>query len=153
MTVIGRDGEELRRRWRDGPEAYVGITTPGFPNLFMSYGPNTGSLTNTVIFMLERQAAYIRQALEHLGRRGGSLDVRRGVHDAYNQALQERLQGTVFTAGCPGWYATEDGKVTTVWPGSHVSYARATSRFVADDYEWRAPQRQPERVSVAARAV
>jgi cation diffusion facilitator CzcD-associated flavoprotein CzcO len=153
MTVAGRDGEDLRERWRTGPEAYLGMTTPGFPNLFMSYGPNTGSLTNTVIFMLERQAAYIRQAVEHLGRRGGWLDVKPDVHDEYNRALQERLQGTVFTAGCPGWYTTAEGKVTTVWPGSHVSYARATNRFVAGEYLWSAPQGDRDRLAAAARAV
>jgi cation diffusion facilitator CzcD-associated flavoprotein CzcO len=151
MTVVGRGGVELRERWRHGPEAYLGMTTPSFPNLFMSYGPNTGSLTNTVIFMLERQAAYIRHAVELLDERGGALQVRRDVHDDYNRALQERLQGTVFTAGCPGWYTTAEGKVTTVWPGSHVSYARATSRFVIDDYEWTAPRRDPHSVRVAAR--
>jgi hypothetical protein len=103
----------------------------------MSYGPNTGSLTNTIIFMLERQAGYIRQAVQHGGRLGGSLEIRRDVHDAFNRELQARLQKTVFTAGCPGWYATADGKVTTVWPGSHVAYARATRDFDPSVYAYR----------------
>lgn len=130
MRVVGRGGRELHEVWRDGPEAYLGIATPGFPNLFMSYGPNTGSLTNTIIFMLERQAAYIRQAVEYLAaNRLGGLAVKPDVHERFNRNLQRRLQRTVFTAGCPGWYTTDDGKVTTVWPGSHVGYARATRRF------------------------
>jgi cation diffusion facilitator CzcD-associated flavoprotein CzcO len=136
MEITGRDGADLRDRWRDGPEAYLGLATPGFPNLFMSYGPNTGSLTNTVVFMLERQAAYIRQVVEHLGRSPGAFEVRRDVHDEFNAEVQERLGRTVFTAGCPGWYATADGKVTTVWPGSHVSYARATRKFQPEHFEF-----------------
>jgi hypothetical protein len=96
----------------------------------MSYGPNTGSLTNTIIFMLERQAAYIRQAIDHLASSGAPwIDVRPDVHRAYNENIQRRLAKTVFTAGCPGWYTTDDGKVTTVFPGSHVEYARLTRRF------------------------
>jgi cation diffusion facilitator CzcD-associated flavoprotein CzcO len=137
MRITGRDGADLREQWSDGPEAYLGMVTPGFPNLFMSYGPNTGSLTNTIIFMLERQAGYIRQAVQHVGRLGGSLEIRRDVHDAFNRELQARLQKTVFTAGCPGWYATADGKVTTVWPGSHVAYARATRDFDPSVYAYR----------------
>jgi cation diffusion facilitator CzcD-associated flavoprotein CzcO len=130
MQIVGRDERDLRREWRDGPEAYLGMTAPGFPNLFMSYGPNTGSLTNTIIFMLERQAAYIRQAIEHLtSSRAPWIDVRPEVHRSYNQKIQRRLAKTVFTAGCPGWYTTDDGKVTTVFPGSHVEYARLTRRF------------------------
>ncbi len=134
MRVTGRDGVDLRSAWSDGPEAYLGIATPGFPNLFMSYGPNTGSLTNTIIFMLEKQATYMRAAIEHVARDGTSLDVRRDVHEDFNRTLQERMGQTVFTAGCPGWYTTDAGKVTTVWPGSHVSYARATRRFDPADY-------------------
>lgn len=138
MRISGRDGRDLHRQWRDGPEAYLGLATPGFPNLFMVYGPNTGSLTNTIIFLLERQAAYIRQAVEHLRAADvASVEVREDVHRRFNERVQARLRKTVFTTGCPGWYATESGKVTQVWPGSHVAYARATARFRAEDYHQR----------------
>jgi len=135
MEITGRDGVDLREHWADGPEAYLGISTPGFPNLFMVYGPNTGSLTNTIIFLLERQAAYIAQAVEHVQRTGCAVDVRPEVHRAFVADLQEKLARTVFTAGCPGWYTTESGRVTTVWPGSHVAYARATRQFDPAAYD------------------
>lgn len=61
--------------------------------------------------------------------------MRRDVQDEFNRTLQERLRGTVFTTGCPGWYHTEDGKVVAVWPGSHVAYARATRSVDPADYE------------------
>jgi len=134
MRVVGRGGVDLRDRWAAGPEAYLGITTTGFPNMFMSYGPNTGSLTNTIIFMLERQAAYIRQAVDYLTAPGAWIDVRPDVHERFNAELQRRMSQTVFTAGCPGWYTTAGGKVTTVWPGSHVAYARAVKHFDPGDY-------------------
>jgi cation diffusion facilitator CzcD-associated flavoprotein CzcO len=134
MRVIGRGRLDLRDHWRDGPEAYLGIATPGFPNLFMSYGPNTGSLTNTIIFLLEQQARYIGSAIAHARAADVCIEVRDDVHARYNHAIQERLSRTVFTAGCPGWYTTDEGKVTTVWPGSHVAYARAVARFDPADY-------------------
>jgi cation diffusion facilitator CzcD-associated flavoprotein CzcO len=135
IEIRGCGGLDIREAWADGPEAYLGLATPGFPNLFMSYGPNTGSLTNTIIYLLERQAHYMRQAVEHLGRVGGWIEVRREVHEPFNRRLQQRLQRTVFTAGCPGWYATEAGKVTQVWAGSHVEYGRHTKRFDPTAYE------------------
>ena len=134
MKITGLDGQTIREAWAEGPEAYLGLATPGFPNLFMSYGPNTGSLTNTIIYLLERQARYMRQAVQYLGRSGGALEVRRETHDAFNAELQERLQHTVFTTGCPGWYTTDAGKVTAVWSGSHVEYGRRTNRFVPAAY-------------------
>jgi cation diffusion facilitator CzcD-associated flavoprotein CzcO len=135
IRITGRDGLDIREAWCHGPEAYLGIATPGFPNLFMSYGPNTGSLTNTIVYLLERQAAYMRQAVEHLAARGGWIEVREDVHRAFNDELQERLSRTVFTAGCPGWYTTAAGKVTQVWAGSHVEYGRRTRRFDPSLYE------------------
>src|SRR5439155_23390089 len=111
IRITGRDGIEIREAWADGPEAYLGLSTPGFPNLFMSYGPNTGSLTNTIISLLEYQAGYIRRAVEHIARTGDAAEVRRDVHDAFNAELQARLQHTVFTTGCPGWYTTANRKV------------------------------------------
>jgi cation diffusion facilitator CzcD-associated flavoprotein CzcO len=135
IDIRGRGGRHIREAWSDGPEAYLGLTTPGFPNLFMSYGPNTGSLTNTIVYLVERQADYMRQAIEHLGRTGGWIDVKPEVHDAFNRRLQERMQHTSFTAGCPGWYTTESGKVTQVWVASHVEYGYRTREFDPAMYE------------------
>ncbi|WP_327139574.1 flavin-containing monooxygenase [Nocardia sp. NBC_01327] len=135
IDITGRDARKLHAEWKSGPEAYLGISVSGYPNLFMIYGPNTGSLTNTIIFLLEKQARYARLAIEHIGRNGGWLDVRPQVQQDYNRDLQRRLAGTVFTSGCPGWYHTDDGKVVAVWPGSHIAYARATAEVDLTAYE------------------
>lgn len=149
IDIRGVGGRSIREAWSEGPEAYLGLATPGFPNLFMSYGPNTGSLTNTIIYLLERQASYMRQAIQHLARVGGSIEIRHDVHDAFNAELQSRLQKTVFTSGCPGWYTTDSGKVTQVWTGSHVEYGRRTARFDPAVYlhNTRATDRDPVTVS------
>lgn len=146
MEVVGRDGRTIREAWADGPEAYLGLSVPGFPNLFLAYGPNTGSLTNTIVYLLEKQAAYVRQAVEHLDRVGGWVDVRPAVHEAFNREVQARLQDTVFTTGCPGWYTTAGGKVTQVWCGSHVEYGRRVATFDPTVYEHGvpAPEREAE---------
>lgn len=102
IDITGRDGRKLLTEWKSGPEACLGISVSGYPNLFMSYGPNTGSLTNTITFLLEKQARYARLAIERIARTGGRPDVRQHVRDAFNERLQQRLRGTVFTSGCPG---------------------------------------------------
>lgn len=148
IAITGEDGRDLHEVWKDGPEAYLGISTPGFPNLFMSYGPNTGSLTNTITSMLEYQAGYIRQAIEHIARTGYAYAVKQSVHDDFNDELSRRLQGTVFSTGCPGWYSTANGKVTTVWAGPHTEYRRRTKTFDPSVYEQTRPSRlAPNRTS------
>jgi cation diffusion facilitator CzcD-associated flavoprotein CzcO len=139
MEVTGLGGRTLREAWSDGPEAYLGLMTTGFPNMFMSYGPNTGSLTNTLVYMFEKQATWMRKAIELIARRGGWIDVREDVHREFNAEVQQRLQNTVFTAGCPGWYSTDSGKVTQVWTGSHVEYGRRTAGLDPHIFEYGEP--------------
>jgi len=135
MEVTGRNGLTLREAWKSGPEAYLGLVTHGFPNMFMVYGPNTGSLTNTLVWMFEKQAAWITQALDLLKSRGGALEVRKAIEADFNREAQDRLDKTVFTAGCPGWYTTDDGKVTGVWIGSHVEYGKKTAELDPSIFE------------------
>jgi long-subunit acyl-CoA synthetase (AMP-forming)/cation diffusion facilitator CzcD-associated flavoprotein CzcO len=135
ITITGRDGADLHDQWRHGAEAYLGISAINFPNMFMLFGPNTNSITNTIVFLLERQANYIRQALDYKEEHCAAwLDVSRETHDEFQEWLQRKLDATVFTDNCPGWYANEEGKVTAMWPASHVAYARATARFHPERY-------------------
>ena len=59
-------GPHLREAWRDGAQAYLGITVAGFPNFFMLYGPNTNLGGNSIIYMLEGQIGYVLGALRAL---------------------------------------------------------------------------------------
>ncbi|MCW2689340.1 MAG: hapE6, partial [Mycobacterium sp.] len=139
ISIIGRDGVDLHAQWQHGAEAYLGISAINFPNMFMLFGPNTNSITNTIVFLLERQASYIRQALEFKeAHHAAWIDVSRETHDQFQDWLQKKLDATVFTDNCPGWYTNAEGKVTAMWPASHLAYARATARF------------RPERYTVAA---
>jgi len=141
IKITGRGSVDLHARWRYGAEAYLGLTVSGFPNLYMLYGPNTNSITNSIVFLLERQAQYIRHGLEALERAdGGWFDLRREEHERFQDWLRDKLGGTVFTDTCPGWYKNAEGKVTTMWPLSHLTYARMTRRFDTTKYEHGAPR-------------
>lgn len=142
MDVFGAGGVSIRDSWAGGPEAYLGMSAPGFPNMFMVYGPNTNSLTNTIVYLLERQAAYIRQAIEYLTAFGGTIEVKQSVHDEFNAELTERFKKTTFTTGCPGWYTTDSGKVVSPWVGSHVEYGRRTRHFDPSVFEHHVRERE-----------
>ena len=54
MKVTGRGGVDLHETWGDDARAYLGITVPGFPNLFCLYGPNTNIVINgSIIYFSE----------------------------------------------------------------------------------------------------
>jgi hypothetical protein len=102
--------------------------------MFLMYGPNTNTSGGSIIFYLEAQSAYIRQALEHV-RAGGyrSLDVRPEVEAASDRELQARFAGTAWT-GCDSWYRDRDGRIVANWPGYMREYVERTRTFAASEY-------------------
>jgi len=135
MSIAGRDGADLNQRWRDGAEAYLGISVTGFPNLFILYGPNTNLGHNSIIFMLESQVRYVMGCLRALERRKlRFLDLRPEVQRAYNQEMQQRLGQSIWATGCSNWYL-RDGRNINNWPGFTVEYRRRTRRPNLDHYQ------------------
>ena len=97
--------------------------------MFMLYGPNTNLGAGSIIFMLESQIEFVVAAVQTLIQTGARwMDVRDEVQEAFNREVQERLKGTVWTAGCQSWYRTESGKVVNNWPGLTFEYRRRTRR-------------------------
>lgn len=136
MRITGKGGADLNAAWRDGAEAYLGVTVAGFPNFFLLYGPNTNLAHNSIIFMLESQARYVVEAVLLWRRRGlRYLDVRADVQRAFNTRVQDRLDKSVWNAGCSNWYKNAAGKQTNNWPGFTIAYRLQTRRLDPSDYE------------------
>jgi len=142
MQVTGRGGRTLAQAWEQGAEAHLGTVVSGFPNLFVLYGPNTNLGHNSIVLMLEAQFRYVLQAVRHLQRHGGWMDVRPQVQAAYNDELQRRLRGTVFAGGCRSWYLTASGRNTQNWPGSTLEFRLRLRRLRLADFAL-APAREP----------
>jgi cation diffusion facilitator CzcD-associated flavoprotein CzcO len=135
MKITGRDGIDLNEAWRDGAEAYLGMTVHGFPNMFLLYGPNTNLGHNSILYMLESQFAYILDALKQMRRQQWqAVEVKAQTQSVYNQWVQEQLSNTIWAAGCHSWYKTESGKNTNNWVGFTLLYRYKTQHFNAQDY-------------------
>ncbi|MFD5243707.1 flavin-containing monooxygenase [Amycolatopsis sp. NPDC058340] len=140
LKVEGLGGKALSDVWKGGARAYLGMTVPGFPNLFCVYGPNTNLGAGSIIYMIERQARYIRQAVEHLAKPGVSyMDVVPEVEQRYDEEIQRRLGKSVWTA-CASWYRQENGRVSTNWPGLVTEYDRRTRTLDLGDYRTAGPR-------------
>jgi cation diffusion facilitator CzcD-associated flavoprotein CzcO len=135
IDVVGRDGVAIAAAWNLGAQAYLGISTTGFPNLFMLYGPNTnnGSLITMIEFAVAHVVAQIQRLVDD---DLASIDVRREVMDAYNEDLQRSIgEVVVWNAGCNDYYRTPEGRVVTQWPFSMSRFRDATAAIDADAYE------------------
>jgi len=134
--IRGRDGRSLAEVWGGSPEAYLGTTIAGFPNLLFLYGPNVNLGHSSIVYMLESQIAYALGALRTMRRTGAAeFDVRPGAQQAYNTELQQRLAETVWnTGGCGSWYFDRNGRNSIQWPGFTFEYRRRTRSFDAEAY-------------------
>ncbi|MBF6356036.1 NAD(P)/FAD-dependent oxidoreductase [Nocardia higoensis] len=134
MRVRGRGGRELSAAWAEGAHAFYGMTVPGFPNMFMVYGPNTNLGVGSIIAMIETQARYIRQAVELLADRPGHvIEVDAAREERFNRELRERLDRSPWNF-CSSWYRDAAGRITNNWPGTVTSYRRRVRTLDPDDY-------------------
>jgi cation diffusion facilitator CzcD-associated flavoprotein CzcO len=134
LDVVGRDGIDIDEAWADGPTAYLGITTTGFPNVFMLYGPNTNN--GSIIYMIECQVDYIMKMLDTMDEKQLRwVDVKRDVMDEYNDALQHKLDDVeVWQTGVNGYYRV-GGRIVTQWPDSMSAYRARTECPDLDAFE------------------
>jgi cation diffusion facilitator CzcD-associated flavoprotein CzcO len=147
-AIRGRDGTVLHEVWRGSPSAHLGSTVDGFPNMFMLLGPNTGLGHNSMVYMIESQIAYVLDALRTMDEHGAdTVEVRADAAEAYNAALDERMEGTVWNTGCASWYLDDTGRNATLWPDWTWRFRQRTARFDPQHYRL---ETAPARVAVPA---
>ena len=135
MEVTGAGGRSLADAWEGGAHAHLGMAVPGFPSMYVMYGPNTNTSGGSIITYLEAQAGYIRQAIELQRERGAAaLEVRPEVEAASDRAVQARFEGTAWTRATPGTATTAAGSSTN-WPGYMREYVEQTARLDPGDFE------------------
>ncbi|HEX6858853.1 MAG TPA: NAD(P)/FAD-dependent oxidoreductase [Caulobacteraceae bacterium] len=139
LEIHGVGGRTLTEAWKDGAEAYLGVTVSGFPNLFMLYGPNTNLGHNSIIVMIEAQADYIVKMMRELRRRRArAVDVKPAAFSDFNVRLQKDLESTAWAGECSSWYKTASGKITNNWSDDTATYRKRTAAPNFDDYAFAA---------------
>ena len=135
MEITGEHGT-LAEAWKDIPRAYLGVTVPGFPNLFLLYGPNTNGGTGSVIFTIEAAVGHVLAALEALERADADrIEVRPEAAEAFDRELRDALEDTVWHSGCTNWYVDENGNDPSQWPWQWGTYRRRTASLAPGAYE------------------
>ena len=135
--IYGAAGVSLAQAWDRDMRALRGTTVPGFPNLCLVIGPNTGLGHNSMIHMIESQLSYIADYLATLDRSGAAaLDARPAAEDRWCAEVERRMSATVWTTGgCVSWYLNAAGRNPTLWPASTIRFRRATRRLDPAEYD------------------
>lgn len=138
MQLVGRRGVELHERWGGDARAYLGITVPDFPNLFLLYGPNTNIVINgSIIYFSECEVRYLVESVRLLLEGPHqAMAVRPEVHDEFGRAVDAENERMVWgAADVNSWYKNASGRVAQNWPFTLIDYWRRTLRPDPADYE------------------
>lgn len=155
LNVTGRADRSLADAWaNDNPTAHLGITVPGFPNLFCMAGPNAGlAHGGSAIFQAESQARYISSCLIQMVTKGiAALDVRPEVHDAYVRRVDAEHDRLIWThPGMTNWYRNRSGRVVAIMPWRLVDYWAMTHDADLSDFRvaYRTNQPAADRLAVS----
>ncbi len=138
MKITGRDGIDLHDAWGQRPYAYRGITVPGFPNFFMTYGPGTHlAHGGSLILNSELQMRYINQCLEHLITEGlRTMEPLPEPTKEWHRRSQEAIRQTVWAQPSikHSYFKNADGEIHTVSPWRLSEYRSAINEPVWSDF-------------------
>jgi len=137
LKIKGRGGRDLHESWGGDARAYLGMTHPGFPNLFTIYGPNTNIVVNgSIVFFSECAVRYILGSIRLLAETGArSMEPKQAVYDDFNRRVDEANAGWAWgSPNVSSWYKNSFGRVSQNWPFGLIDYWRATLAPNPDDF-------------------
>ncbi|KAI0682006.1 FAD/NAD-P-binding domain-containing protein [Earliella scabrosa] len=127
FDVIGRNGVALNDKWNPHPTSYLSVCVDGFPNMFMSLGPNSAVGSGSLLALIEFEVMYAAQAVAKLQReRLKSIEVKEEALKDFDEYLEAYFPKTVYSEKCRSWYKAgqEDGRIVGLWPGSTLHALR-----------------------------
>jgi cation diffusion facilitator CzcD-associated flavoprotein CzcO len=134
VAIFGWEGISLADAWTERAAAFLGMTVPGFPNMFLVYGPNTNLGSGSILHMLESQADHIVDAVRTISRGGATvLEVKDEAYRRFLAEMAARQPRTVWQA-CQSWYRDDRGHDTHNWPWLMSTYRRRTRKIRSQDY-------------------
>jgi cation diffusion facilitator CzcD-associated flavoprotein CzcO len=138
IQVTGRDGLKLDDAWSFRPNAYLSISVPGFPNLYMLNGPNGPVGNFSLITIAEMQLHYILQLVAEL-RAGSAREVcaSEAAMARFSAEFDAAAKNTIWATGCRSWYLDSRG-VPAVWPFTYQRFVDEMKGPKLKAYERRA---------------
>ena len=115
LKIVGRNGVELNERWKPHPVSYLSVAVDGFPNLFMSFGPNSGVGSGSLLALMEFEIMYAVQAAAKMQReRLKSIEVKPEALRDFDQYLEVSFFCISWAEGLTNILQSYFPKVTTV---------------------------------------
>jgi cation diffusion facilitator CzcD-associated flavoprotein CzcO/acetyl esterase/lipase len=138
VDITGRDGVTLAEKWAHGPRTYLGLTTVGFPNLFMVTGPGSPSVLSNMAVSIEQHVDWVADCLASMRDRGATtIEPTPTAEDGWVQHVNDCADITLYPTA-NSWYmgANVPGKPRVFLPyvGGVDTYRAACDEVVEREY-------------------
>jgi cation diffusion facilitator CzcD-associated flavoprotein CzcO len=127
IDIRGRDGRSLREDWKGGPQTYLGLQVPGYPNFFTVTGPGSPSVLTNMPVAIEQHVEWITDCIGFLRRSGiRTIEPAPDAARDWGKHVQEAAKATLLWDAKHSWYfgANVAGK-----PQVFMPYAGGLSRY------------------------
>jgi cation diffusion facilitator CzcD-associated flavoprotein CzcO len=120
FKVINGEGKSIKEDWSNGPNLYLGVSAPRFPNYYTIVGPGATWSNGTLLPSIETTIEYSIKCMKKMQTEGiKSMAVKQEALDEIYAHFDEYHKSTVWKEECRSWF--KDGKIKNriyLWPGS-----------------------------------
>lgn len=141
IEVIGRDGRNLGKWWRDNRfQAYEGVAVPYFPNFLSLASPYSYSGLS-YFTTIESQMKHMNRLFGEVSKRNAAtFEVTEEANAEFLDRMTEHLKDSVFTLGscstARSYYFNQHGEAAILRPTSTINAFREAGRFPLDAYTY-----------------
>ena len=138
LNLRGKGGLSLSEKWQDGPRAYLGLCSAGFPNLFMITGPGSPGILTNFPGCIELNVDWVADVMTHMRETGATeFEATTDAENKWVEDIAESVGPTLFHT-VDSWYMNSNlpGKprVFTAYFNGMNTYAEICEDVAAHDY-------------------
>ena len=128
MRITGENDITLEQAWADRPTAYMSVSIPEFPNLFMLNGPNGPVGNFSLIEIAEQQWHYISQLMSLVeSGQYQKVSASQTALESFDKARIVAAKKSIFGSGCQSWYLDAQG-IPATWPWTRAQFKEAMQK-------------------------
>jgi len=135
MRVTGLDGRTIDEAWKEKIYSYGGIALPGFPNLFMLYGPFAPVNNVPVLLGLDQEIACIMRLIAEARSRHAVVAPTVAATEKFLARLATAFPGTVWVGGCKNWYTSRQPN-PVLWPFPQSAHKAFFEAVPTEDFQF-----------------
>jgi cation diffusion facilitator CzcD-associated flavoprotein CzcO len=139
LNIEGEAGLPLKDAWKEGPQNYLGLQVPKFPNMFTITGPGSPSVLTNMPVAIEQHVEWITRCIGDMEKSGlNKIEATDHAATEWVQKVNEAANKTLLPKAKHSWYlgANIPGKPRVFMPyaGGLAHYSKICNEVADSNY-------------------